>query len=84
MARFYYILILVLMSGACSSNTPVRHMSAVSDTSFLFSGFFRRIDTDNMFAVKCDSSGHLNELYYSFMKNTGDSAVWEEGVIRFH
>lgn len=72
MTRFYYILSVLLLLLSCSENVLLRDGKKIADDKF----------RPLLFIEKIDTAGNSKEYSYSFFKQTGDSAIWEEVIIR--
>lgn len=72
MTRYYYILSFLLLLLSCSENVLLRDGNKIADDKF----------RPLLFIEKIDTVGNTKEYSYSFFKQTGDSAIWEEVVIR--
>lgn len=84
MTRLFYIVPLAALLLSCSSNTPVRYTNVTNGDTALLPFLMQGVsDGHDLFSAKVDSIGHVDEISYSFIRHSGDSAVWEEGMIRF-
>lgn len=86
MARLFYILLLVLLVASCSGNNPVRYIKAVERKSFLpFVIEYSTMPHDSFplhYPAAQDTVDNSKGYSYSFIRNDGDTVVWEEGTIR--
>ena len=72
MTRFYYILSVLLLLLSCSENVLLRDGNKMANDKF----------RPLLFVEKIDTVGNSKEYSYSFFRQSGDSAIWEEVVIR--
>ena len=72
MTRYYYILSVLLLLLSCSENVLLRDGNKMANDKF----------RPLLFVEKIDTAGNSKEYSYSFFRQSGDSAIWEEVVIR--
>ena len=72
MTRYYYILSVLLLLLSCSENVLLRDGNKMANDKF----------RPLLFVEKIDTVGNSKEYSYSFFRQSGDSAIWEEVVIR--
>lgn len=72
MTRYYYILSVLLLLLSCSENVLLRDGNKMANDKF----------RPLLFVEKIDTIGNSKEYSYSFFRQSGDSAIWEEVVIR--
>ncbi|MBQ8336125.1 MAG: hypothetical protein IJY44_01175 [Bacteroidaceae bacterium] len=88
MVRCFYTLFSVLFLLSCSGGNPARHLLAnrewLNDVPLISEDFENiRSFFPLHYSVKVDSAKkHITELSYSFITSSGDSAFWEEGMVR--
>ena len=86
MIRFFYILLLMLLVASCSGNNPVRYIKTVEKKSYLpFAVEYLTMPHDSFplhYSEVPDTLDNAKEYSYSFIRNNGDTVVWEEGTIR--
>ena len=86
MIRFFYIFLFVLLVASCSGNNPLRYIKPVENGSYLpFAIEYSTLPHDSFplhYSLEYDTLETPEEFSYSFIRNVGDTAVWEEGVIR--
>ena len=86
MARLFYILLLVLLVASCSGNNPVRYIKAVERKSFLpFVIEYSTMPHDSFplhYEDKTNETENPDEESFYIIRNSGDTLIWEEGMIR--
>ena len=85
MTRFFYIL-LVVLGMSCSGNNPLLYnLKPVGNNSYnSFNIEYGTMPHDSFpmhYSVEKDTLDK-NEFSYFFIRNEGDTIVWEEGTIR--
>lgn len=84
MTRFFYILLLLLIS--CSGNNPIRYIkpveTAVNNSFFIEYGTLPHDSFPLHYSKETESPKDSDIISYSFIVNEGDTAIWEEVVIR--
>lgn len=80
------MLFLIILFMSCSGNSPVRHKKVIeSATPSSFTLKYEIMPHDSFplhYSIGKETPNDSSEVSYSFVKNYGDSVVWEEGLIR--
>jgi hypothetical protein len=86
MVRLLYAFFSLLLLASCSGSGIARY-SAVPMLDTVHYGMSVDAPARELFplhySAKLGEDGSVGELSYSFMRYSGDTAFWEEGVVRF-
>lgn len=86
MTRLFYIILAVSFIVSCSGNNPIRYYKSVKNShSYPFIIEYGALPHDSFplhYEDKTNETENPDEESYYIIRNSGDTLIWEEGMIR--